>query len=163
MAWQQLTLHLCLLSLQLHLSAPNGQISGLSLPSHLLIYNPTRMCVRVSLSQCSPGAMFSRRWRFGWDSYSEVDLFTTRYDTSTETLSQAIQAAASEGPDADGSVLFGHLRGTVVGLKYYTGVVRISLDHFYPSAAWIHTGDKKWVQYRGCITMEIFADTNKQF
>uniref|UniRef100_A0A3Q3WKV6 Uncharacterized protein n=1 Tax=Mola mola TaxID=94237 RepID=A0A3Q3WKV6_MOLML len=81
------------------------------------------MCVRVSLSQCSPGAMFSRRWRFGWDSYSEVDLFTTRYDTSTETLSQAIQAAASEGPDADGSVLFGHLRGTVVGLKYYTGVV----------------------------------------
>lgn len=67
--------------------------------------------------------MFSRRWRFGWDRYSEVDLFTDRYDTSAETLSQAIRAAASEEPDADGSVLFGHLQGTVVGLRYYTGVV----------------------------------------
>ncbi|XP_031703865.1 helicase-like transcription factor isoform X2 [Anarrhichthys ocellatus] len=67
--------------------------------------------------------MLSRRWRFGWDRYSEVDLFTDRYDTSAETLSQAIRAAASEEPDADGSVLFGHLQGTVVGLRYYTGVV----------------------------------------
>ncbi|XP_070776033.1 helicase-like transcription factor [Enoplosus armatus] len=67
--------------------------------------------------------MFSRRWRFGWDRYSEVDLFTDRHETSTETLSQAIRAAASEEPDADGSVLFGHLQGTVVGLRYYTGVV----------------------------------------
>uniref|UniRef100_A0A673C965 Helicase-like transcription factor n=1 Tax=Sphaeramia orbicularis TaxID=375764 RepID=A0A673C965_9TELE len=32
-------------------------------------------------------------------------------------------AAASEEPDADGSVLFGQLQGTVVGLRYYTGVV----------------------------------------
>uniref|UniRef100_A0A7N8WM56 Helicase-like transcription factor n=1 Tax=Mastacembelus armatus TaxID=205130 RepID=A0A7N8WM56_9TELE len=46
-----------------------------------------------------------------------------RYEASAETLSQAIRAAASEEPDADGSVLFGHLQGTVVGLRYYTGVV----------------------------------------
>nr|XP_046268617.1 helicase-like transcription factor isoform X2 [Scatophagus argus] len=67
--------------------------------------------------------MFSRKWRFGWGRFSEVDLFADRYETSAETLSQAIRAAASEEPDADGSVLFGHLRGTVVGLRYYTGVV----------------------------------------
>ncbi|XP_074517605.1 helicase-like transcription factor [Sebastes fasciatus] len=67
--------------------------------------------------------MFSRRWRFGWDRHSEVDLFTDRNDTSAETISQAIRAAASEEPDADGSVLFGHLQGTVVGLRHYTGVV----------------------------------------
>lgn len=72
--------------------------------------------------------MFSRRWRFGWDRYSEVDLFTDRHETSAETLSQAIRAAASEEPDADGTVLFGQLRGTVVGLRYYTGVVRS--NHF---------------------------------
>uniref|UniRef100_A0A8D0ATF8 Helicase like transcription factor n=1 Tax=Sander lucioperca TaxID=283035 RepID=A0A8D0ATF8_SANLU len=67
--------------------------------------------------------MFSSRWRFGLDRYSEVDLFTDRYEADVETLSQAIRAAASEEPDADGSVLFGHLKGTVVGLRYYTGVV----------------------------------------
>ncbi|CAG13358.1 unnamed protein product [Tetraodon nigroviridis] len=62
--------------------------------------------------------MFSRWCKFGWE--SDGDLFA---DANTETLSQAIQAAVSEEPDADGSVLFGHLRGTVVGLRYYTGVV----------------------------------------
>uniref|UniRef100_A0A8D3DB17 Helicase-like transcription factor n=1 Tax=Scophthalmus maximus TaxID=52904 RepID=A0A8D3DB17_SCOMX len=67
--------------------------------------------------------MFFRRWNFGWDRFSEVDIFTDRHDTSAETLSQAIRAAASEEPDADGSVPFGHLQGTVVGLRYYTGVV----------------------------------------
>ncbi|KAM9708224.1 helicase-like transcription factor [Menidia menidia] len=67
--------------------------------------------------------MFSRRWRFGWDGVSDVDLFTDRHEANAETLSQAIRAAASQEPDADGSVLFGHLRGTVVGLRYYTGVV----------------------------------------
>ncbi|XP_078133618.1 helicase-like transcription factor isoform X2 [Sander vitreus] len=67
--------------------------------------------------------MFSSRWRFGSDRYSEVDLFTDRYEADVETLSQAIRAAASEEPDADGSVLFGHLKGTVVGLRYYKGVV----------------------------------------
>ncbi|XP_039992700.1 helicase-like transcription factor [Xiphias gladius] len=67
--------------------------------------------------------MFSRSWRFGGNRYSEVDLFRDRYETPAETLSQAIRAAASEEPDADGSVLFGHLQGTVVGLRYYTGVV----------------------------------------
>ncbi|XP_034051464.1 helicase-like transcription factor isoform X2 [Thalassophryne amazonica] len=64
--------------------------------------------------------MTSRGWRFGWGAWRDVDLFTDR----SETLSQAIRAAASEDtPDADGSVLFGHLQGTVVGLRYYTGVV----------------------------------------
>ncbi|XP_034418537.1 helicase-like transcription factor isoform X2 [Cyclopterus lumpus] len=67
--------------------------------------------------------MFPGRWRFGSDRHGEVDLFTDRYDLSAETLSQAIRAAASEEPDADGSVLFGHLQGTVVGLRYYSGVV----------------------------------------
>uniref|UniRef100_A0A4W6E0Y3 Helicase like transcription factor n=1 Tax=Lates calcarifer TaxID=8187 RepID=A0A4W6E0Y3_LATCA len=67
--------------------------------------------------------MFSHRWRFGWDRVSEVDLFADRHETSAETLSQAIRAAMSEEPDSDGSVLFGQLQGTVVGLRYYTGVV----------------------------------------
>lgn len=66
---------------------------------------------------------FSRRWRFGWGRFSEIDLFTDRHENSAETLSQAIRAAASEEPDADGSVLFGQLQGTVVGLRYYSGVV----------------------------------------
>lgn len=64
--------------------------------------------------------MFPRWWKSGWE--SDEDLFA---DANTETLSQAIGAAASEQADADGSVLFGHLRGTVVGLRYYTGVVRV--------------------------------------
>lgn len=68
-------------------------------------------------------------WRFSWNNLTEVDLFTDRNETRSETLSQAIRAAASEDPDADGSVLFGHLRGTVVGLRYYTGVVS-SQKHF---------------------------------
>ncbi|XP_028251174.1 helicase-like transcription factor [Parambassis ranga] len=67
--------------------------------------------------------MFSNRWRFSWGRHSEVDLFTDRHETSAETLAQAIRAARSEEPDADGSVLFGQLKGTVVGLRYYTGVV----------------------------------------
>ncbi|XP_030574526.1 helicase-like transcription factor isoform X2 [Archocentrus centrarchus] len=66
---------------------------------------------------------FSRRWRFGWGRFSEIDLFTDRHENNAETLSQAIRAAASEEPDADGSVLFGQLKGTVVGLRYYSGVV----------------------------------------
>lgn len=70
--------------------------------------------------------MFSRSWRFGWDRFTEVDLFS---DPAAETLSQALRAAASEEPDADGSVLFGQLQGTVVGLRYYTGVVRLHLGH----------------------------------
>uniref|UniRef100_A0A8C5F7T1 Helicase-like transcription factor n=1 Tax=Gadus morhua TaxID=8049 RepID=A0A8C5F7T1_GADMO len=43
--------------------------------------------------------------------------------TWRKSLSQAIRAAASEEPDADGSVLFGQLQGSVVGIRYYTGVV----------------------------------------
>ncbi|XP_067334713.1 helicase-like transcription factor isoform X1 [Channa argus] len=75
------------------------------------------------VSVCAAGLMFSRRWRFGWDRFTDVDLFTDRNESSAESLSQAIRAAASEEPDADGSILFGHLQGTVVGLRYYTGVV----------------------------------------
>ncbi|CAN9502449.1 unnamed protein product [Ophioblennius macclurei] len=67
--------------------------------------------------------MFSRGWRFGWRNLREVDLFAERHEANAETLSQAIRAAASEEPDADGSVLFGNIQGTVVGLRYYTGVV----------------------------------------
>ncbi|KAK7904076.1 hypothetical protein WMY93_016683 [Mugilogobius chulae] len=67
-----------------------------------------------------------RRWGWGysWDrDFEDIDLFSDRYDTNAETLSQAIRAAAAEEPDADGSVLFGQIKGTVVGLRYYTGVV----------------------------------------
>lgn len=71
---------------------------------------------------CVIGDMFSRWRRFGWE--NEEDHFADRNDTNTETLSQAIRAAATDELDADGSVLFGQLRGTVVGLRYYTGVVR---------------------------------------
>ncbi|XP_036927016.1 helicase-like transcription factor [Acanthopagrus latus] len=67
--------------------------------------------------------MFSGRWRFGSDRSSEVDLFTDPHENTTETLLQLLRAAVSPEPEADGSVLFGHLRGTVVGLRYYTGVV----------------------------------------
>ncbi|XP_028294635.1 helicase-like transcription factor isoform X2 [Gouania willdenowi] len=67
--------------------------------------------------------MSSRGWRFGWGWRSDVDLFTERNDTDSESLSQAIRAAAAEEPSADGNVLFGVLKGTVVGLRYYTGVV----------------------------------------
>ncbi|XP_062324767.1 helicase-like transcription factor [Osmerus eperlanus] len=59
--------------------------------------------------------------RFGWTDQSSVDLFGDR--SETETLSQALSTAAADEADADGSVLFGTLRGNVVGLKYYTGVV----------------------------------------
>ena len=64
--------------------------------------------------------------RFGWTDQSSVDLFGDR--SETETLSQALSTAAADEADeadADGSVLFGTLRGNVVGLKYYTGVVCI--------------------------------------
>uniref|UniRef100_A0A671VD37 Helicase like transcription factor n=1 Tax=Sparus aurata TaxID=8175 RepID=A0A671VD37_SPAAU len=79
------------------------------------------VCGRVSV--CAPGAMFSGRWRFGSDRAGEVDLFTDPHENTTETLLQLLRAAVSPEPEADGSVLFGHLRGTVVGLRYYTGVV----------------------------------------
>ncbi|MEQ2247035.1 hypothetical protein ILYODFUR_005157 [Ilyodon furcidens] len=68
-------------------------------------------------------SMFSHRWRFGGGRFTDVDLFADSSESAAETLSQAIRAAASEEPDADGSVSFGQLRGTVVGLRYYTGVV----------------------------------------
>ncbi|CAL8300964.1 unnamed protein product [Boreogadus saida] len=67
--------------------------------------------------------MASYRRRFGWHSHPEVNIFTDRSESSAESLSQAIRAAASEEPDADGSVLFGQLQGNVVGIRHYTGVV----------------------------------------
>lgn len=92
----------------------------------------------LSVSYClPPGVMFSRSWRFGWDSFSDVDLFSDRYEANAETLIQAIRAATSEEPDADGSVLFGQLQGTVVGLRYYTGVVRINRRLLH-SLKWDH-------------------------
>ncbi|XP_019963813.2 helicase-like transcription factor [Paralichthys olivaceus] len=62
-------------------------------------------------------------WDFRWGGYTEADLFSEPHESNAETLSQAIRAAVAEEPDADGSVLFGHLQGTVVGLRFYTGVV----------------------------------------
>ncbi|RVE57448.1 hypothetical protein OJAV_G00216470 [Oryzias javanicus] len=76
-------------------------------------------CACVLLSTERIKVMIPHWWRSGWGRFSDVDLFTEPH----ETLSQAIRSAASEEPDADGSVLFGHLRGSVVGLRYYTGVV----------------------------------------
>lgn len=70
--------------------------------------------------------MSVRWWRFGWNTSDDDDPFIDRlFGTGPESLSQAIRAAAPEEPDADGSVQFGSLRGTVVGLRYYTGVVSI--------------------------------------
>uniref|UniRef100_A0A671VJG4 Helicase like transcription factor n=1 Tax=Sparus aurata TaxID=8175 RepID=A0A671VJG4_SPAAU len=54
----------------------------------------------------------------GWD-HSVTYMFTS---THLRTVSMTFSAVSPE-PEADGSVLFGHLRGTVVGLRYYTGVV----------------------------------------
>ncbi|CAL8273482.1 unnamed protein product [Merluccius merluccius] len=69
------------------------------------------------------------RRRSGWTSPAEVDLFIARFESSAESLSQALRAAAASSAaaaaaetDAD-TVPFGQLQGTVVGLRYYTGVV----------------------------------------
>ncbi|XP_061780443.1 helicase-like transcription factor isoform X1 [Nerophis lumbriciformis] len=64
---------------------------------------------------------FRRSW-FSWDRYSDVDLFSERLDR-TNSLSQAIRAAAADETDPEGNVLFGQIQGTVVGLRYYSGVV----------------------------------------
>nr|XP_046213199.1 helicase-like transcription factor isoform X2 [Oncorhynchus gorbuscha] len=61
--------------------------------------------------------MQSRRW-FGGSGFSFAD------DPVTETLSQAIRGTGEElDREPDTGVLFGSLRGSVVGLRYYTGVV----------------------------------------
>uniref|UniRef100_A0A8C8C939 Helicase-like transcription factor n=1 Tax=Oncorhynchus tshawytscha TaxID=74940 RepID=A0A8C8C939_ONCTS len=61
--------------------------------------------------------MQSRRW-FGGAGFSFAD------DPVTETLSQAIRGTGEElDREPDTGVLFGSLRGSVVGLRYYTGVV----------------------------------------
>ncbi|XP_061700435.1 helicase-like transcription factor isoform X2 [Syngnathoides biaculeatus] len=67
------------------------------------------------------GMAFRRSW-FSWDRQRrELDLFTTDSLAQTNSLSQAIRAAASEEPDD--VVRLGHMQGTVVGLRYYSGVV----------------------------------------
>lgn len=66
---------------------------------------------------CVSGTMQSRRW-FGGAGFSFAD------DPVTETLSQAIRGTGEElDREPDTGVLFGSLRGSVVGLRYYTGVV----------------------------------------
>ncbi|XP_041714879.1 helicase-like transcription factor [Coregonus clupeaformis] len=61
--------------------------------------------------------MQSRRW-FGGAGFSFAD------DPVTETLSQAIRGTGEElDREPDAGVLFGSLHGSVVGLRYYTGVV----------------------------------------
>ncbi|XP_035657108.1 helicase-like transcription factor isoform X2 [Oncorhynchus keta] len=61
--------------------------------------------------------MQSRRW-FGGSGFSFAD------DPVTETLSQAIRGTGEElDREPDTGVLFGSLCGSVVGLRYYTGVV----------------------------------------
>uniref|UniRef100_A0A673Y9T1 Helicase like transcription factor n=1 Tax=Salmo trutta TaxID=8032 RepID=A0A673Y9T1_SALTR len=69
------------------------------------------------LVNCVSGTMQSRRW-FGGAGFSFAD------DPVTETLSQAIRGTGEElDREPDTGVLFGSLRGSVVGLRYYTGVV----------------------------------------
>ncbi|XP_057715361.1 helicase-like transcription factor isoform X2 [Corythoichthys intestinalis] len=63
---------------------------------------------------------FRRSW-FKWDRHNEADLFTDRMDQNN-SLSQAILSAAPEELDAT-NVLLGQIQGTVVGLRYYSGVV----------------------------------------
>ncbi|XP_051942734.1 helicase-like transcription factor isoform X2 [Hippocampus zosterae] len=82
---------------------------------------PSSWLHRLHTPATTCGMAFRRSW-FSWDRYSEVDLFTERLDQNN-SLSQAIRAAASDEMDADGNVLFGQIQGTVVGLKYYSGVV----------------------------------------
>lgn len=73
-----------------------------------------------------------RRFARDLDNLDNLNLFS---DPLTETLSQAISAASgSEEQDEEARVLFGHLRGTVVGLRYYTGVVSTSHSLLWTSS-----------------------------
>lgn len=68
---------------------------------------------------------FGQRRRFEGFQLTSVDFFGTDL---TETLSQAIRQAEedslAENEDQEANVLFGTIKGSVVGLRYYTGVVR---------------------------------------
>ncbi|XP_077394332.1 helicase-like transcription factor isoform X3 [Festucalex cinctus] len=64
---------------------------------------------------------FCRSW-LSWFKSSESNPFSDLLDQNN-TTQQAIRAAASDEPDADGNVLFGQMQGSIVGLKYYSGVV----------------------------------------
>uniref|UniRef100_A0A671VIF1 Helicase like transcription factor n=1 Tax=Sparus aurata TaxID=8175 RepID=A0A671VIF1_SPAAU len=55
--------------------------------------------------------------------YAPASTFPTDQPASQRLGVHGLCPAVSPEPEADGSVLFGHLRGTVVGLRYYTGVV----------------------------------------
>lgn len=123
-----LFLRLRVLEFRMHIFCRYSLQLILSHQSRVLCYLNSRSFISGAVMQ------FNRRWKFGWGRFSEVDLFTDRHESNAETLSQAIRAAASEEPDADGSVLFGQLKGTVVGLRYYSGVVRISQGLFYSSS-----------------------------
>lgn len=97
--------------------------------------------------------MSSRGGRFGWDRFREVDLFAHRHETNAKTLSQAIRAAASEEPDADGSVLFGQLRCTMIRVMSYEKEVSISRDHLGHSGALIRTVDPvRWNNHAVMLT-----------
>ncbi|XP_048844341.1 helicase-like transcription factor isoform X3 [Brienomyrus brachyistius] len=67
---------------------------------------------------------FGQRRRFEGFQLTSVDFFGTDL---TETLSQAIRQAEedslAENEDQEANVLFGSIKGSVVGLRYYTGVV----------------------------------------
>nr|XP_015216673.1 PREDICTED: helicase-like transcription factor isoform X1 [Lepisosteus oculatus] len=70
---------------------------------------------------------FSQHRRFARSSLFSIDFFTGA--DRSETLSQAISRTYAESStvpgedDQEALVLFGSLRGNVVGLRYYTGVV----------------------------------------
>ncbi|XP_062381444.1 helicase-like transcription factor [Sardina pilchardus] len=65
--------------------------------------------------------------RFGGTGLTFIDFLDVDH-TETVTLSQAIQnssedVSASQDLENEANVLFGNIQGTVVGLRYYTGVV----------------------------------------
>lgn len=71
--------------------------------------------------------MQSNLRRFGGIGLTFIDFMDVDH-TETVTLSQAIlnsaeDVSASQDLENETNVLFGNIQGTVVGLRYYTGVV----------------------------------------
>lgn len=65
--------------------------------------------------------------RFGGQGLTFIDFLNVDH-TETITLSQAIRnssedVSAIQDLENEANVLFGNIQGTVVGLRYYTGVV----------------------------------------
>ncbi|MBN3326808.1 HLTF factor, partial [Atractosteus spatula] len=89
----------------------------------------TKVCKESEIIQLDwyKTMQFSQHRRFARSSLFSIDFFTG-VDRS-ETLSQAISRTYAESStvpgedDQEALVLFGSLRGNVVGLRYYTGVV----------------------------------------